>query len=342
MTSRGRIPAIEAGILRKEHMTTVGDAPESQANLKCSSCGEAVKITWKVCPACETPLGRRVCPGCRMEIQENWKICPECGRRLMCATCSRRIPAGKSECPACRNNQAGRQEDTGVYIEPVTGMEFVFVPAGTFQMGDLYGDGWDNELPLREVRIESFYLARYVVTQDPWEKVMGANPSMFRKGGMYPAEQVTWADVNEFIRRLNGLTSGGKPFRLPSEAEWEYAARSGGRKELYAGGDDIHRVAWHAENSQGSTQPVGLKAPNGLGLCDMSGNVWEWCQDIYIPGAAAASGRDRPVGKNETRERVIRGGSWNLDAWSARCSRRFGFPEDYFGAGLGFRIAKDV
>jgi formylglycine-generating enzyme required for sulfatase activity len=168
---------------------------------------------------------------------------------------------------------------------------------------------------------------------------MGVNPSRFRKGGRYPVEQVTWADANEFIRRLNGLTSGEKPFRLPWEAEWEYAARSGGRKELYAGGDDINRVAWYAENSEGSTQPVGLKAPNGLGLYDMSGNVWEWCQDIYIPAAVAATGRERPAGKNEARDRVIRGGSWNLDAWSARCSRRFGFPEDYFGGGLGFRLA---
>jgi formylglycine-generating enzyme required for sulfatase activity len=128
-------------------------------------------------------------------------------------------------------------------------------------------------------------------------------------------------------------------FRLPTEAEWEYAARSGGRKELYAGGDDIDAVAWYAENSAGSTQPVGLKAANGLGLFDMSGNVWEWCQDIYIPGSMASAGRDRTAAPNETRDRVIRGGSWSLDDWSARCSRRFGFREDYFGAGLGFRLA---
>jgi formylglycine-generating enzyme required for sulfatase activity len=323
-------------------MTTVGDAPESQANLQCPACGEAVKNTWKLCPACETPLGRLVCPGCKLEVKENWKLCPECGRRLMCSTCSRRFPAGQSECPACGDHRGGWLEATGAHTEPVTGMEFILIPSGMFQMGDLYGDGWDNESPLVQVHIERFYLAKYPVTQGQWEKVMETNPSMFQKGPMYPVEQVSWSDVGEFIRRLNGLTSGGQPLRLPSEAEWEYAARSGGKKEIYAGGDDIKPLAWYFDNSQCSTQPVGLKAPNGLGLCDMSGNVWEWCQDIYIPGAAAALGPDRPVGKNEIRERVIRGGSWNLDAWSARCSRRFGFPEDYFGAGLGFRIAKDV
>jgi formylglycine-generating enzyme required for sulfatase activity len=206
-------------------------------------------------------------------------------------------------------------------------------------MGDLFGDGWDNERPLREARVASFYLGKYPVTQGQWERIMAENPSMFQKGPMYPVEQVSWSDVSGFIRRLNVMTPGEGHFRLPTEAEWEYAARSGGKKEVYAGGDDIRLLAWFSENSEGSTQPVGLKAPNGLGLFDMSGNVWEWCQDIYAPEAAAALGRERSAEANDARERVIRGGSWNLDAWSARCSRRFGFPEDYFGAGLGFRLA---
>jgi formylglycine-generating enzyme required for sulfatase activity len=306
----------------------------------CRTCGEPVRETWKVCPACEAPLGRLACPGCGMEVKENWKVCPECETRLKCPACGRRLPPAQSECPDCRKKTAQGAEASAAYIEPVTGMEFVLVPAGTFQMGDLHGEGWDNETPLREVRIERFYLGRYAATQGQWEKVMGANPSMFRKGAQYPVEQVSWADVTAFLRRLNEQTAGGGGFRLPAEAEWEYAARSGGRKELYAGGDDIELLAWYSENSAGSTRPVGLKAPNGLGLFDMSGNVWEWCQDIYAPAGPAAAGRERPDGKKEVRERVIRGGSWNLDAWSARCSRRFGFREDYFGAGLGFRLAK--
>jgi formylglycine-generating enzyme required for sulfatase activity len=227
-------------------------------------------------------------------------------------------------------------------IEPITGLEFVLVPEGSFQMGDLYGEGWDNETPLREVRIASFYLGKYPVTQGQWEKVMAENPAMFQKGPDYPVEQVSWPEVEEFIRRLNAMTPAGKAFRLPTEAEWEYAARSGGKKELYAGGDDLNVLGWYSENSEGSTRPIGLMAANGLGLFDMSGNVWEWCQDIYLPTGVFLPGRGRPEETQAERERVIRGGSWNLDAWSARCSRRFGFREDYFGAGLGFRLARTL
>jgi formylglycine-generating enzyme required for sulfatase activity len=277
-----------------------------------------------------------------MEVKESWKICPECEKRLKCPDCGRRLMAGKPGCPVCRKTEPEKTGIRDVFIEPATGMEFILVPAGTFQMGDLFGDGWDNETPLREVMIESFYLARYPVTQAAWEKVMEANPSMFRKGDSYPVEQVSWLDATGFIQRLNEVVPGPNPFRLPTEAEWEYAARSGGRKEIYAGGDDIETLAWYSENSDGSTQPVGLKAPNGLGLFDMSGNVWEWCQDIYIPGALVGRGVERSAQRKGSGDRVIRGGSWNLDAWSARCSRRFGFPEDYFGAGLGFRLARSA
>jgi formylglycine-generating enzyme required for sulfatase activity len=305
--------------------------------LNCPACGEPVKETWKVCPACETVLGRLACPQCALEVKANWKICPECGTRLICPECRHRIPSGQAGCPECRKTRTAESGSPAAWVEPVTGMDFILVPAGVFQMGDLFGVGWDNETPVQEVSVEGFYLGKHAVTQGQWEKVMPENPSSFKRGAMHPVEQVSWADVNEFIQRLNERSGGGEKFRLPAEAEWEYAARSGGRGELYAGGDDINAVAWYAENSRGSTQPVGLKAANGLGLHDMSGNVWEWCRDVYVPGAAA--GRGQPAGGKETRERVIRGGSWSLDDWSARCSRRFGFPEDYFGAGLGFRLA---
>jgi formylglycine-generating enzyme required for sulfatase activity len=321
-------------------MATGVDTREDRENTRCPFCGEPVKSTWKLCPACEAPLGRLLCPGCRAEVKENWKICPECELRLKCPACGRRLPPGQRDCPDCRPADAERPQDADAFIEPITGMELLLIRAGTFQMGDIRGEGWDNESPLREVRVDRFYLAKHPVTQGQWERLMATNPSMFRKGPEYPVEQVSWSDVDEFIRRLNETTPGGNRFRLPTEAEWEYAARSGGRQELYAGGDDIDTLGWYSENSQGSTQPVGLKAPNGLGLFDMSGNVWEWCQDLYAPGGdAVAGGRERRDRGDDARERVIRGGSWNLDAWSARCSRRFGFREDYFGSGLGFRLA---
>jgi formylglycine-generating enzyme required for sulfatase activity len=303
---------------------------------KCPACGEPIKDTWKVCPICEQPLSGLKCPACDAEVKAAWKLCPECGTRLVCPTCSRRIPAGETGCRAC--GAAAGPTEPGFIVEPVTGMELVRVPGGAFDMGDLFGDGWDNEVPPQHVEVRPFYLGRYPVTQAQWETVMGANPSMFKKGGTHPVEQVSWTDVNEFLKLLNAATPGGGRFRLPAEAEWEYAARSGGKKELYAGGDDVGRVAWTAETSGGATQPVGRKQPNGLGLYDMSGNVWEWCRDVYVPNAAA--GAVRRAGGSSA-ERVIRGGSWSLDDWSARCSRRFGFPEDYFGAGLGFRVAAD-
>lgn len=291
----------------------------------CSVCGEPLESGWKICPVCETPVGQPVCPSCARAVKANWKICPDCGARLICRECGGRLSAAGLSCPVCAQGAASAPPARGGFIEPVTGMEFVFVPGGAYQMGDLFGDGWENELPVREVRVADFFIGKYPVTQGQWRRVMPENPSRFQKGDDHPVEQVSWSDAAEFIRRLNAAAPAGRVLELPSEAQWEYAARSGGLKQLYAGGDDVEALAWYAENSEGSTHPVGRKAPNSLGLYDMSGNVWEWCRDLYSPGVCP--------------ERVIRGGSWNLDAWSARCSRRFGFSEDYFGAGLGFRLA---
>jgi formylglycine-generating enzyme required for sulfatase activity len=295
---------------------------------KCPACGEPLESGWKICPACETPVAPPVCPSCARRVKANWKICPECGARLICRECGGRLPAAGAACPACTQAAASGPAVGGDLIEPVTGMELVFVPGGVYQMGDLFGDGWENELPVREVRVADFLIGRYPVTQGQWRRVMTENPSRFQKGDDHPVEQVSWADATDFIRRLNAMAPGVHVLDLPSEKEWEYAARSGGQKQLYAGGGDVAAVAWYAENSEGSTHPVGRKAPNGLTLHDMSGNVWEWCRDLYTPGASD--------------DRVIRGGSWNLDAWSARCSRRFGFAEDYSGAGLGFRLVARI
>ncbi|MFO7707332.1 MAG: SUMF1/EgtB/PvdO family nonheme iron enzyme [Desulfobacterales bacterium] len=291
----------------------------------CLACGEPLESGWKICPACEAPVGQPVCPSCARTVKGNWKVCPECGVRLICRGCGGRLPAGGAPCPVCAIGGAPAPAAPGDLIEPVTGMEFVCVPGGVYPRGDLFGNGWENELPVREVRVADFHIGRYPVTQGQWRRVMPENPSRFQKGDDYPVEQVSWFDTAEFIRRLNSMTTAGRVLDLPSEEQWEYAARSGGLKQLYSGGDDIEVVAWYSENSEGSTHPVGRKTPNGLGLYDMSGNVWEWCRDLYTPGAS--------------RDRVIRGGSWNLDAWSARCSRRFGFSADYSGAGLGFRLA---
>lgn len=222
------------------------------------------------------------------------------------------------------------------WFEPVTGMEFVFVPGGCFQMGSNFGES--NEKPVHEVCVDGFWMGKYEVTQAEWQRVMGSNPSRF-KGDRNPVEQVSWNDAQEFIKRLNAKGNG--TFRLPTEAEWEYAARSGGKDEKYAGGNDVDRVAWNISNSGGRTHPVGTKAPNGLDLYDMSGNVWEWCQDWYNKNAYSQHFRQNPIYSGGGADRVGRGGSWLNGAGFVRAASRFG---DYPGVrnySLGFRLIRD-
>jgi len=143
------------------------------------------------------------------------------------------------------------------FTDPVTGMEFVWVPNGCFQMGSSSGEkGRDSdEGPVHRVCVDGFWIGKYEVTQGQWQKVMGNNPSYFKKGSNYPVEQVSWDDCQSFIKKLNRQSR--KTFRLPTEAEWEYAARGGRSGEKYAGGNDVDRVAWYSGNSGGSTHPVG-------------------------------------------------------------------------------------
>jgi len=227
------------------------------------------------------------------------------------------------------------------FTEPVTGMTFVFVHGGTFSMGDTVGDGIQDEQPVHEVSLSPFYMAIYPVTQLQWKMLMDENPSA-SVGDQQPVEQVSFNDAMIFIDRLNAASPKGMKFDLPSEAQWEYAARSGGLNELYAGGSDPDTVAWFENNSDGSPAPVGTRLPNGLGLYDMSGNVWEWCRDIYIASAYKQHAKVDPVYTTGGRDRVIRGGGWHLDAWSARCSRRLAFDPELFGPALGFRLVMTV
>lgn len=223
------------------------------------------------------------------------------------------------------------------YTEPTTGMRFVYVPGGTFVMGDTFDDGVADEKPLHEVRLSGFYMAACPVTQAQWLALMDANPSGLVAGD-HPVEQVTLADVRAFIDKLNAAAPDAVHFDLPTEAQWEYAARSGGKDERYAGGPDPDAVAWFEDNHTGGTAAVGRKGPNGLGIYDMSGNVWEWCRDLYHAEAYRQHAKRDPVCTRGGTDRVIRGGGWHLDAWSARCSRRFRFDPELFGPALGFRL----
>jgi formylglycine-generating enzyme required for sulfatase activity len=309
-----------------------------QMPTKCPGCGENVQPGWKICPLCETRLQAVVCPQCGVQVQPNWKRCPQCEAALVCPRCAQRIPQGKIACPKCQPGESAPESLPKSFVDETCGLEMVLVPAGTFEMGDPSGDGMENELPVHTVTLDTFYLGRYAVTQAQWLRLTDENPSRF-EGGDLPVEQVTWDDACAFARHLTQACDGRYRFDLPTEAQWEFAARSGGKPELYAGGDDIDRLAWYEGNSGGHTQPVGTKSPNGLGVYDMSGNVWEWCRDTFSADAYARSASHNPVMNTKGPDRVIRGGSWNLDAWSARCARRFSFRADLFGPGLGFRLA---
>lgn len=224
----------------------------------------------------------------------------------------------------------------------VNGVEFnmVKVAGGTFQMGatsEQGSDYFDNELPVHQVTLSDYYIGEIEVTQELWQAVMGSNPSNFRTSNKLPVEIVSWNDCQTFITKLNQLT--GMQFRLPTEAEWEFAARGGNKSKgyKYSGSNDIDEVAWYYYNSGGETHEVGTKLPNELGIFDMIGNVWEWCQDRY--GSYSSSAQTNPTGPSTGSNRVIRGGSWDSEPRYCRVSRRYGCTPDRSDRYLGLRLA---
>ena len=199
----------------------------------------------------------------------------------------------------------------------------VYVSGGTFTMGgtsEQSNDAESDEKPTHSVTLSSYYICKYEVTQALWRAVMGNNPSYF-KGDNLPVECVSWNDCQTFINRLNSYT--GRNFRLPTEAEWEFAARGGNysRHYKYSGSNYIGDVAWYDDNSGNRTHPVGTKQANELGLYDMSGNVWEWCSDWY--GSYSSYSQSDPTGPNSGSNRVRRGGSWYGNAGICRSSYRY-------------------
>ena len=238
--------------------------------------------------------------------------------------------------PAIAEHDAGPSAIISKYGNPnnsITGMEFVFVTGGCFWMGNTNGNS--DEKPVHDACVSDFFIAKYKVTQGQWFKIMGNNPSRFsRCGDDCPVEQVSWNEAQEFIHRLNSLTR--KKYRLPTETEWEYVCTSGGKDETYCGGNDIDAVAWYDRNSGGKTHPVGLKKSNGLGVYDMSGNVWEWVQDWK--GNYPSTRQQDPFGPSSNSTRVRRGGSWQYGSAQARATwRSSGYPDDR-ALDLGFRL----
>lgn len=235
-----------------------------------------------------------------------------------------------------------------------TRLDLLYIPEGSFMMGS--GE-YSDEKPLHRVDIRfGFYIGRYEVTQSQWVAVMGNNPSRFR-GNTLPVENVSWDDTQQFIDRLNQGRNDGLNFRLPSEAEWEYAARAGSDHES-AGNLSLSRVpggtppsssysldsiAWYGNNSMMQTHPVGSKQPNAFGVFDMLGNVWEWCDDWYDSNYYVNSPRIDPEGPNNGSEKVLRGGSWVENANGSRLAGRSSRLRNSRDNGfIGFRIAASI
>ena len=221
-------------------------------------------------------------------------------------------------------------------IITVKGVSFTMIKVygGTFQMGKS-PDGQDVK-PVHDVTLSDYFIAETEVTQELWQAVMGSNPSTF-SGKKRPVETVSWNDSQEFIAKLNQLT--GKYFRLPTEAEWEFAAKGGkqSRGYLYSGSDTYEDVSWCSANSNSQTHDVATKAPNELGLYDMSGNVWEFCQDWF--GAYSSEAQTNPTGPSSGNQRVRRGGNWNYDVFNSRCVQRYSGSATSRSKYSGLRLA---
>ena len=230
--------------------------------------------------------------------------------------------------------------NSGKFTVRGVSFEMVRVEGGTFRMGatsEQGSDVWDNEKPVHSVTLSGYYIGKTEVTQALWKAVMGSNPSYF-EGDNLPVEQVSWYDCQEFIHKLNALT--GQHFRLPTEAEWEFACRGGNNSRgyyKYSGSNYIDIVAWYDGNSGKKTHSVATKSPNELGIYDMSGNVWEWCSDWF--GNYSSGAQTNPAGPLSGSFRVCRGGSWRYDVGRCRSSNRNGIgPADRIDY-LGFRLA---
>jgi formylglycine-generating enzyme required for sulfatase activity len=211
-------------------------------------------------------------------------------------------------------------------------IQMVRVPGACYMMGSDTGE--KHEKPVHKECVGSFEIGKLEVTQGQWKSLMGANPSKFTGGDDLPVENVSWDAVQEFIKRLNAQAGGG--YRLPTEAEWEFACRSGGKDEEYAGAgvESVRDIAWYNKEDAGNmTHPVGTKKPNGLGIHDMSGNVWEWVQDTFTTPYG---------GSDKETKRVMRGGSWDGKIRYVRCAIRNRQHPDYHDYRAGFRLARDV
>ena len=249
------------------------------------------------------------------------------------------VSAGAPAAGPAENHQAGdaRVVDLGGGVR----LDLVWIPAGEFMMSSPHSEEGRQVAEGQRHRVTfppGFWLGKYEVTQAQWAQVMGSNPSNV-KGAQLPVEQVNWDDCQEFIKALNlKLETRNLKASLPTEAQWEYACRAGTTNRFYTGGTDadLARAGWFADNSGKTTHAVGRKEANAWGLCDMHGNVWEWCQDWYGPYSREVA--PDPAGPETGSDRVVRGGSWGDKADVCRSAYRFSYPPGYRVITIGLRV----
>ncbi len=242
------------------------------------------------------------------------------------------------------------------------GVEMTFVQGGTFKMGNQFDDMFEDELPVHDVTLSDFYIGTYEVTCGEWRTLMGVDPSEFNGNPNNPVENVSWFDAIKYCNKLSekeGLTpcytfgrnnsvtwnQNANGYRLPSEAEWEYAAKGGRltKNYVYSGGSSVCEVAWYKDNCGGYPHVTGTKLANELGIYDMAGNVWEWCWDWYSSSYEHLKDQHQnPSGVEHGTERCRRGGGWHIISKSCRSSNRLGTPPEMAFNYVGFRVARNA
>lgn len=281
-----------------------------------------------------------ICPNCKKQINDDSSFCQYCGSKIVvenkCPHCGAHpLPKDSKFCPDCGHRI--EQKNSLPIMEFAVGsvsFKMIRVEGGTFRMGSNDSEAYNDEKSIHDVTLSDYYIGQTQVTQTLWKAVMGSNPSKWN-GDNLPVEQVSWYYCQIFINKLNSIT--GKSFRLPTEAEWEFAARGGNNSQgyKYSGSNNLGDIAWCAYNSDNRTHPVAQKQANELGIYDMSGNVWEWCSDWY--DNYCSSTQTNPKGPNRGFFRVLRGGGWG-DATGCRSSCRNHVTIGYRIDNLGLRL----
>lgn len=306
--------------------------------MNCPKCSQENPDTFNFCRVCGAKLGLK-CPACNAAVLPTDNFCGNCGRDLQKVKEGELIVASHAVSPIISSSSGHKRMES---FTNSIGQQFVLIPAGEFIMGSPKGekDHLDNEIQHEVALSKPFFIQVALVTQGQWQSVMGDNPSEFKGDDGCPVESVSWNDVQEFIRKLNAR-EGTDKYRLPTEAEWEYACRAGSVSAWCFGGDEdlLGEYAWYFNNAVGKTHPAASKKPNAWGLFDMHGNVWEWCRDwrgAYTPDAVTDPGGPASGGA-----RVIRGGAWSHGAQDSRSANRGGSNPDRGGANVGFRLVRN-